>query len=153
MALRIQAIAATLGDDAAAAFTSEIQGALGDMAALGVDQGIIDSIANEALDAVAFASDSGQALFAAMTALDGATGGMNGLTSAIQRINVLSKTDPAAAAAALSWRKWTWTKIKVIQYSKKAMTHATSRVLVIFYILGVFAPQTTNHNHKPQKTR
>ena len=36
------------------------------MAALGVDQGIIDSVANEALDAVAFASDR-QALFAAMT--------------------------------------------------------------------------------------
>jgi hypothetical protein len=102
VALRIQAIAATLGDDAASAFTNEIQGALGDLAAIGVDQGIIDSIANEALDAVAFASDSGQALFAAMTALDGATGGMNGLTSAIQRINVLSKTDPAAAAEALN---------------------------------------------------
>ena len=102
MALRIQAIASGLGDDAAAAFTTEIQRGLGDLRNIGVDQGIVDSIANEALDAVAFASDSGQALFAAMTALDGATGGMNGLTSAIQRINVLSKTDPEAAAKALN---------------------------------------------------
>ena len=106
VALRIQAVAAQLGNEAGAEFTSEIQKAMGDLAAIGLRDRVASTIANEALSVVAFASDEGKALYGALTVFDGVAkqAGYAGksIRESIVEINQLSKTDPAAAAEALN---------------------------------------------------
>lgn len=74
VALRMKSVTASLSPEEAANFTTAMQKATGDMAAVGMDQGLINSITEAAMAPVAFMGDSGAALNKALTALDGIAG-------------------------------------------------------------------------------
>ena len=74
VALRMKAVTANMSAEEAAEFTTAMQKATGDLAAVGLDQGLINSITEAAMAPVAFMGDSGAALNKALTALDGIAG-------------------------------------------------------------------------------
>lgn len=94
--LRIQAIASRLSDRAARDFVAGIQKSLGDLAAIGMDNSLINRIGQEAFSVVSFASDSGRELFGALQVLDSQAN--SNITGAIQRINELSRIGDTAGA-------------------------------------------------------
>ena len=83
--LAILAATAGMDADAAAEFTMGLQKAAGDMAAVGVDQNIINSVLESALAPVAFMGEGGKSLNKALTALDAAAG--SSLRAQIQAAN------------------------------------------------------------------
>jgi hypothetical protein len=74
VALRMKAVTANMNPEDAAEFTTAMQKATGDLAAAGIDQGLINSITEAAMAPVAFMGDSGAALNKALAALDGIAG-------------------------------------------------------------------------------
>ena len=91
----IQLLLQSMGEGAHE-FTTQIQKTAGDLAASGLSQGVNNAIQNAMLESVAFRTDAGGELFAALTVLDKNAG--TDLISTMQQINALSKTDPDAAA-------------------------------------------------------
>ena len=83
--LSILAATAGMDPDAAAEFTNGLQKAAGDMAAVGVDQNIINSVIESALAPVAFMGEGGASLNKALTALDAAAG--SSLRAQVQAAN------------------------------------------------------------------
>lgn len=83
--LSILAATAGMDSDAAAEFTTSLQKAAGDMAAVGVDQNIINSVIESALAPVAFMGEGGASLNKALTALDAAAG--SSLRAQVQAAN------------------------------------------------------------------
>jgi hypothetical protein len=83
--LSILAATAGMDSDAAANFTNGLQKAAGDMAAVGVDQNIINSVIESALAPVAFMGEGGASLNKALTALDAAAG--SSLRAQVQAAN------------------------------------------------------------------
>ena len=90
MALRIQQIALTKGEKAAADFQAAIQVGFAQLSGRGLDQGILDAIGNEIGAFVPFAGEAGKELFRAFNVLGdlGETGGQ--LTASIDKMNQLS---------------------------------------------------------------
>lgn len=99
-ALRIQSIAAGLDPEAARDFVRGMERALGDLAAVGLDQGLINTIGAAATELVAFGSDATGELFGAVAVLDSKAG--TAITETIRAANELSKTDPDAAQRMLN---------------------------------------------------
>lgn len=99
-ALRIQSIAAGLSPDAARDFVRGMEKALGDLAAVGLDQGLINTIGAAATEVVAFGSSATAELFSAVAVLDSKAG--TAINETIRAANELSKTDPEAAQRMLN---------------------------------------------------
>lgn len=83
--LAIMQVTAGMDPDAAAEFTNGLQKAAGDMAAVGIDQNIINGVMEAALAPVAFMGPAGAELNKALTALDAAAG--SSLRAQIQAAN------------------------------------------------------------------
>ena len=85
--------------DDARQFTTDMQKGLGGLFASGVDQSIVDMIGKNISQAVAFGGDDGAELFSTLSVLDNKLG--TGLTSSIEKMNQLAKTDPGAVGPEL----------------------------------------------------
>jgi len=83
--LAIQAATAGMDPDAAAKFVMGLEQAAGEMAAVGIDQSLINATLDAALAPVAFMGESGAQLNKALTALDAAAG--SSLKAQIQAAN------------------------------------------------------------------
>ena len=83
--LAIQAATAGMDPDAAAKFVMGLEQAAGEMAAVGIDQSLINATMDAALAPVAFMGESGAQLNKALTALDAAAG--SSLRAQIQAAN------------------------------------------------------------------
>jgi hypothetical protein len=92
MALRIQSIASKFNPDVADEFVKSLQTFQGNLAASGLSEDIIASIGNEIGASVAFASEQGQELFATLSYVGDRFDA--GLTSSIEKMNQLAKTNP-----------------------------------------------------------
>lgn len=76
-------------------FVDQIQKTASELSASGLSQGVNNAMQNAMLESVAFRTDAGSDLFAALAVLD--TNAGTNLTERIQQINALSKSDPVAA--------------------------------------------------------
>ena len=85
--------ALSMGADAARQFTTDMQEGLGGLFASGVDQSIVDMIGKNISQAVAFGGEDGAELFSTLSVIDNKLG--TGLTSSIEKMNQLAKTDPS----------------------------------------------------------
>lgn len=74
-------------------FTADMQAGLGGLFASGVDQSIVDMIGKNISQAVAFGGEDGAELFSTLSVIDNKLG--TGLTSSIEKMNQLAKTDPS----------------------------------------------------------
>lgn len=86
-ALRVQSIGVKLGDEVARGFVQNMEKGLGNLAASGLGPNLIDSIGNEIGAAVAFASDSGQELFATLNYVNPA------LVDSVRNMNEFAKSN------------------------------------------------------------
>jgi len=92
-ALRVQSIGARLGDDVARGFTLTMEKGLGNLAASGLSQSLIDGIGNEIGAAVAFAGESGQELFRTLNYVNPE------LVKSVKNMNAMAKSnDPKVVA-------------------------------------------------------
>ena len=73
-------------------FVQALQTGLGGLASIGLEDSIIDAIGNSIGSTIAFDGEEGQQLFNTLSVLDKKMG--SGLTSSIQKMNELAKTDP-----------------------------------------------------------
>ena len=76
-------------------FVDQINRTASELSASGLSQGVNNAMQNAMLESVAFRTDAGSDLFAALAVLDEQAG--SDLTTRIQQINALSKSDPIAA--------------------------------------------------------
>ena len=100
MALRIQSIASKFNPGIADGFIKSLQTFQGNLAASGLSEDIIASIGNEIGASVAFASEQGQELFATLSYVGDRFD--SGLTTSIQKMNALAKTNPEKVGAEMA---------------------------------------------------
>jgi hypothetical protein len=100
MALRIQSIASKFNPGIADGFIKSLQTFQGNLAASGLSEDIIASIGNEIGASVAFASEQGQELFATLSYVGDRFD--SGLTTSIQKMNELAKTNPEKVGAEMA---------------------------------------------------
>ena len=81
-------------------FVDQINRTASELSASGLTQGVNNAMQNAMLESVAFRTDAGSDLFAALAVLDENAG--SDLTERIQQINALSKSDPIAAQKLMS---------------------------------------------------